>query len=113
MKYGLLFDYKWCTGCHTCEIACQQVHGFAPEKVGEQGKRGIKPHEVGPYDLGDDRYQYEFVPIPTALCDHCAERVAKGKEPSCVKHCQTACITYGPVDELVKKMDSEHMALFV
>ena len=22
-KYGLLIDYTWCTGCHSCEIACK------------------------------------------------------------------------------------------
>ncbi|WP_165060833.1 MULTISPECIES: 4Fe-4S dicluster domain-containing protein [unclassified Adlercreutzia] len=113
MTYGLLFDYKWCTGCHSCEIACQQVHHFAPKKVGEQGKRGILPYEIGPYELAEDKYQYEFLPVPTSLCDHCKDRVEKGKLPSCVKHCQTACIEFGEIEELAKKMDSESMALFV
>lgn len=21
--YGILIDYNWCTGCHSCEMACQ------------------------------------------------------------------------------------------
>ena len=110
MDYGLLIDYKWCYGCHTCEIACQQAHeGYAPTKVGEQGKFGIKIFEIGPFDLGDDRYQYEFIPVPTSYCDLCAERVGKGKEPTCVKHCQAGCMTYGPVDELAAKLTSEHI----
>ena len=54
--YGLLIDYEWCTGCHTCE------------------------------------------------CDLCAERVGKGKVPTCVHHCQAKCIEYGPVDELAAKL---------
>lgn len=112
MEYGLLIDYRWCTGCHTCEIACQQVHDLAPKKVGEQGERGIFPCEVGPYYLGNDKYQYEFVPIPTGHCDLCYERVKKGKQPSCVKHCQAGCMYYGTVEELAKKMTSSHMALF-
>lgn len=113
MDYGLLIDYKWCTGCHTCEIACQQAHpGYAPKEVGEQGTYGIKLTQVGPYDLGNKRFQYEFVPTPTSFCDLCAERTAKGKKPSCVKHCQAACMEYGPIDQLAQKMTSEHMVLF-
>ena len=52
---GLLIDYEWCTGCHTCEIACQQEHGFAPRNVLEKGKVGISPYEIGPHDLGNGR----------------------------------------------------------
>lgn len=110
---GLLIDYKWCTGCHTCEIACQQVHDMAPKKLLEKGRIGIKPYEIGPYEISEDRYQYEFIPVPTQLCDLCAERVEHGKQPSCVKHCQAGCMHYGPVEELAKKMTSKEMVLFV
>lgn len=27
-RYGLLIDYAYCTGCHTCEIACCILPGF-------------------------------------------------------------------------------------
>ena len=110
---GLLIDYEWCTGCHTCEIACQQEHGFAPRNVLEKGKVGISPYEIGPHDLGNGRVQYEFLPVPTALCDLCADRVEKGKLPTCVKHCQAGCMQYGSVEELSKKMTSKKMVLFV
>ena len=30
MRKYLAVDYEFCTGCHTCEIACQQEHGLAP-----------------------------------------------------------------------------------
>ena len=26
-KYGLLVDAQWCSGCHSCEIACQMEPG--------------------------------------------------------------------------------------
>lgn len=110
---GLLIDYKWCTGCHACEVACQQEHGFAPKELFDKGKFGIKIHEIGPYEIEEGKYQYEFLPIPTQLCDLCADRVKKEKVPTCVKHCQTACIAYGPVGELAKRMDSKEMTLFV
>ena len=38
------------------------------------------------------------------MCDLCAERTAKGKKPTCVKHCQAFCMEYGPVEELAQKM---------
>ena len=25
-EYGLLIDYNYCTGCQSCEVACQQEH---------------------------------------------------------------------------------------
>lgn len=28
MRSGLLIDYKYCTGCHTCEVACQKSMGW-------------------------------------------------------------------------------------
>ncbi|MFC1869525.1 hypothetical protein ACFL0H_15530 [Thermodesulfobacteriota bacterium] len=33
-KNGLLIDYNYCTGCHSCEIACQQEHDFPAGKNG-------------------------------------------------------------------------------
>lgn len=37
MEYGLLVQYEFCTGCHTCEIACKKHHDL-PE-----GQWGITP----------------------------------------------------------------------
>ena len=33
-KYGLLINYDYCTGCHSCEVACQQEHDFPEDKCG-------------------------------------------------------------------------------
>jgi Fe-S-cluster-containing dehydrogenase component len=33
-KYGLLINYDYCTGCHSCEVACQQEHDFPAGKNG-------------------------------------------------------------------------------
>lgn len=79
----------------------------------KKGKVGSSPYEIGPHDLGNGRFQYEFLPVPTALCDLCADRVEKGKLPTCVKHCQAGCMQYGSVEELSKKMTSKKMVLFV
>ena len=27
MRNGLLIDYEFCTGCHSCEVACRNARG--------------------------------------------------------------------------------------
>jgi anaerobic dimethyl sulfoxide reductase subunit B (iron-sulfur subunit) len=103
---ALLIDYTYCTGCHTCEIACQKEHGLAPDQF------GIKLNQIGPDQISARKWQYEFFPSPTERCDYCAQRVSVGKLPSCVKHCQAGCMLYGSVEELSKKMNSAKMVLF-
>ena len=68
MRQMLAVDYEFCTGCHTCEIACQQEHGLAPDRF------GIKLTQIGPDQITERKWQYEFVPVPTDRCDRCARR---------------------------------------
>jgi Fe-S-cluster-containing dehydrogenase component len=98
-RYGLLIDYEFCTGCHTCEMACKQENNFGV------GRTGIKVNEVGPIQTGPDKWALDYVPVPTDLCDLCSKRVSQGKKPSCVMHCQAGVMKYAPVSELVKFME--------
>lgn len=100
-EYGMLIDYEWCTGCHSCETACQMEHHLPV------GQFGIKLNEIGPFEYAPDRWQLSHVPVPTDLCDFCAERQAKGKLPTCQHHCQAQCLEVGPIDELAKKIASK------
>ncbi|MBS6975765.1 MULTISPECIES: 4Fe-4S binding protein [Gordonibacter] len=100
-EYGMLIDYEWCTGCHSCETACQMEHHLPV------GQFGIKLNEIGPFEYAPDRWQLSYVPVPTDLCDFCAERQAKGKLPTCQHHCQAQCLEVGPIDELAKKIASK------
>ncbi len=107
--YGLLIDYKYCSGCHSCEVACRN------EKNIGHNKWGIKLTQIGPWKKGLDQWEWDYVPVPTSLCDLCAERVANGEKPSCVHHCLSQAISYGPVEKLaeqVKTMGGK-AALFV
>ncbi len=106
-KYALLIDTKWCTGCHSCEVACQVEHAFPI------GQFGIKLNHVGPWEISEDNWQDEWVPVPTKQCDTCASRRSKEKLPSCVQHCQPSCIEFGEADELLKKADGRGVSLFV
>lgn len=105
-KNGLLINYEFCTGCHTCEVACQQEHDFAV------GKCGIKVTEYV-YEAEKKPVAIDYLPFPTELCDLCAKRVGQGEKPACVKHCQTFCMQFGPLEELVREMQSKpRCALF-
>ena len=106
MRQMLVIDYEYCSGCHTCEIACQQEHGFTPDQY------GIKLTQIGPDQLSETRWQYEFLPIPTDRCDRCANRQAAGKTPTCVQHCQAGCIYLGTLDEVSDKLGKLKVALF-
>ena len=103
-QYGLLIDYEYCSGCQSCEVTCKESHNYPV------GKWGIKVLEEGPWEIEDGTgvYNYNYIPVPTDLCDLCAERTEKGKEPLCVHHCLANVITYGPTSELVEKMQAKN-----
>ena len=103
---GILVNYEYCTGCHSCEVACKKVLDLP------KGEFGIKVEEVGPYQYaskeeGPEKWEWTFVPMLTKACDLCEDRVSKGKMPMCVQHCQAWCMYYGEAEDLVKKMDGE------
>ena len=103
-NYGLLFDYKYCSNCHTCEVACKNHLGQTAEEFA--AKPGIVVLEKGPYHLDEgnpDAWDWDYIPVPTALCDLCADRLDAGKKAMCVKHCLAFCIEIGPIDELAKR----------
>ena len=98
-KYGLLIDNLYCTGCHSCEIACKNERGLSV------GQWGIKVLEVGPFQLsGKKKWEYRYVPVLTSECNLCEERVAEGEKPSCVLHCLASAIEYGPLVDLAEAM---------
>jgi Fe-S-cluster-containing dehydrogenase component len=105
-RKGLLIDYEYCTGCHSCEVACKQEHNYPV------GRGGINLCEILT-QKPDDTYRIDYLPFTTLYCDLCAARTAAGHEPACVKHCQAQCMYYGEVTELAKIMEERpHGALF-
>lgn len=103
---GILINYEYCTGCHSCEVACRNELGLQKDEF------GIKLTEVGPYKYetgisADTPYEWVYNPTITKACNMCEERTALGKMPACVQHCQAWCMYYDDVEELVKKMDGK------
>jgi Fe-S-cluster-containing dehydrogenase component len=98
-RKGLLINYEYCTGCHSCEVACKQEHGYPAGRWGIMVKDCTRETE--------GKVQVDFLPFPTDLCDLCSPRTAAGEAPACVKHCMAACISYGELEELAREMGSK------
>jgi Fe-S-cluster-containing dehydrogenase component len=96
-KNGLLIEYGYCTGCHSCEIACQQEHNYPA------GKYGIVVTEHVLETMNGMTIYY--LPFPTDLCNLCSHRTKKGKKPACVKHCLASCIHFGSTDQLMREAE--------
>ena len=106
-RYGILIDYDWCTGCHSCEVACQMEHGFPV------GQYGITVFEVGPWEYAPETWQFSYLPTPTDECTLCSKRVALNKKPTCVQHCQAKCMHFGSLSELAARLaDHPKQVLF-
>lgn len=101
-KNALLFNYEYCSGCHSCEIACRNHLGIG------LGKWGIKVTEVEPFRIDErerDNMEWIFQPVPTRLCDGCEDLVAAGEKPACAHHCLSFCIEYGTMEEMAARAE--------
>ncbi len=68
--YRLVIDAHRCTGCGSCEVACQLEHGLPP------GVRPIRVLALGPLPA-ENGWLMRFMP---ATCAHCTD-------PICVRVC--------------------------
>jgi len=105
-EYGLLIDYEYCSGCHACEVGCKEEHQMP------RGDFGIKILQDGPRLNSNGGWEYTYLPVPTSLCDLCADRVQEGKLPTCVHHCQAGVMVYGKIEDLARKIQKPTMAVF-
>jgi len=96
-KYGLLIDYEYCTGCHTCQVACSQEYKWPAGMAGMQVLEIVQK-------LPKDRAYLNFLPFPTELCILCAPRIKKGLQPACATHCMARVIKHGRLKDLAKEL---------
>ncbi len=95
--HGLLIDYEYCTGCHTCTIACCQEYGW---KAGLSGMQVIEQVQA----LPKGKAYLTYLPFPTELCTLCVSRTKKGLLPACVQHCMANVIKWGPLQDLANEL---------
>jgi len=93
---GLLIDYQYCSGCFSCVVACKQEHGLPAGKFGIQVFESVQEMP--------DRIAVDYIPFPTELCNLCEHLTRDGAPPSCVKHCLSRCMKYGPVEQLAREV---------
>lgn len=96
-NYTLVINYDYCTGCHSCEVACRNEQNLALDQW------GIKISEFGPMKL-DGKWEWNNVPVPTSLCDLCIDRIEQGLEPACVQSCLAACMEAVPTEEVPARL---------
>ena len=96
--HALLIDYKYCTGCHSCELACRQE-----KHIESQDEWGIKLAEFGPEKLAGEWY-WNYVAVPSSLGDLCASRLEAGKKPACVHPCLAKCMEAVPLAEVPARL---------
>ena len=107
-QYALLIDYKYCTGCHVCEVSCRKEHDIPLDEW------GIKLAEFGPEKLAGEWY-WNYVAVPSSLCDLCESRLEEGKKPACVHHCLAKCMEAVPLTEVPVRLAElgDGVAVFV
>lgn len=94
-KYAMLADVYYCTGCHSCEVACQQENDL------DAGMYGVKITE---HILNQKQgLMIDYVPYFTDLCNGCASRIATGRRTNCEKACLAQCLKFGPADEIMEE----------
>ena len=96
MQYGMLIDYQLCTGCRSCEVSCRKEHDLPLSEW------GIAVQTIGPAKLGGE-WEFDYVPVPSRLCNLCAGRKAEGKKAACELHCLANVIEVLPVEDLTKR----------
>ena len=107
-KKALLINYKYCTGCHVCEVACRKEHDIDLEDW------GIQITEFGPKKM-DGKWFYTYVPVPSHLCDLCEHRTKFDLKPACVHHCLSQCMEVVDLEQIPARMDElgEGTAVFM
>ncbi len=95
--HAMIIDYKYCTGCHACEVTCKNEHDFS------EGEWGIKLTEHGPAKMGDG-WIWNYVPVPSKLCDLCEERRSTGGVAPCTIHCLGQCMEIVPLEDVSKRL---------
>lgn len=100
--FGFYFDAESCIGCHTCQIACKDVHDL-PVGTNYRSVRSFVTGEgVAP------RMYHLSLSMPG--CNLCSDLRACGEQVACVVSCPMRCLEFGDIEELKAKHADEPLA---
>ena len=97
MKNAMLINYGLCFGCDSCTVSCMKEKGLSFEE------QGIVIKQYGPVKVNGS-WEWDYIPVPTNLCDLCEERVSQGKPAACQQHCLAQVIEVLPADQVAARM---------
>ena len=97
MAYAMIVDYGYCTGCESCVVSCAKEKGLS------QGEWGMKVVQIGPEKLCG-KWEWDYLPVPSSVCDLCAGRIEEGVKPLCELHCLANVIEVVPVEDVGERM---------
>jgi len=75
---AVVYNFGRCIGCRYCMVAC-------------------------PFNI--PKYEWESTSPWIRKCTFCADRLADGKVPACIKVCPTTVMFFGPLDEVKKEAE--------
>lgn len=106
---ALFIDYEFCSGCHSCVIACRNELELPIDAF------GMVVLEDKPRQNPDGAWHWDYIGVPTELCNLCEDRVAAGEKPACVQMCQAKVLEYGTIEECAAKLAAKgnKCAIFV
>jgi Fe-S-cluster-containing dehydrogenase component len=94
----VVVDKEICMGCKYCLMGCPYGARYSVEEWESYFPDGL---ELSPYEEFAKSAFEEKSGIGVATkCDFCIDRLAEGKEPSCVQACPADARTIGDLDDL-------------
>ena len=96
--YALLIDYKYCTGCHVCEVSCRKEHDIPLGRMGHQAQRDGPREDARRMAVGLRARAVRSVRFVRGA------RCRRARSRPCVHHCLAQCMELVPVEELSSAM---------
>ena len=98
-KLGFYFDAESCIACHTCQVACKDVHDLPV---------GTNYRIVRSFCTGEGFEPRMFhVSLSMPGCNLCSDLRECGEEPACVVSCPMRCLEFGDIEELRARHEGE------
>ena len=109
-KRGILVDLEMCSGCWTCAMVCHVAHHLEEDDY----RLYIRTNGAGGVDEPAGEFPnctISWQPIFTKSCTLCADRLAGGIEPYCMRNCPVRAIIHGDFDDESSEISQRYQEL--